>query len=300
MESPSAKTPLIQPSWLRVIIFVLVYLGINLLAYRLLAKGSSFFDALADQVSKISGNPDREFNYVLLTLLASFVLSVLLVVLFVRFLDRRTVASLGFDYRAHIPDAIVGFLLPVIILGSASLILYFNRNLEWTDISFSSGDFLNGLFLMIAIAVGEEMVFRGYILNNLMQALNRWFALVISATLFSLMHSNNPGVDVLAMINLFVGGLLLGINYIYTRNLWFSILLHTAWNFLQGPILGFPVSGVNLQSVLNPELKGNSLLTGGTFGLEASFITGVLLIITILVLYLVYQRRSGRKTFLSP
>ena len=219
----------------------------------------------------------------------------MLVIGFVKYIDRRSVGSLGFEYRGHLPDAMVGLLLPVIVLGSATLILYANNNLEWTDLHFSSGDFLNGLFLMIAIAVGEEMVFRGYILNNLMQKLNRWFALAISAALFSLMHSNNPGVDVLAMINLFIGGVLLGINYIYTRNLWFSIFLHTLWNFMQGPVLGFPVSGVDLRSILQPELKGNILLTGGIFGLEASFITGVLLLLTILVLYLVYQNRSGKR-----
>jgi hypothetical protein len=146
---------------------------------------------------------------------------------------------------------------------------------------------------MIAIAIGEEMVFRGYILNNLLHSLHKWLALAISAALFALMHSNNPGVDIIAMINLFIGGLLLGINYIFTRNLWFSIMLHTAWNFFQGPVLGFPVSGLHLQSILHPELKGNVLITGGTFGLEASFLTGILLIVTVMILYFVYRSRKN-------
>ena len=165
--------------------------------------------------------------------------------------------------------------------------------------NFDSGNFLNGLFLMIVIAVGEEMVFRGYILKNLMESLNRWLALAISAALFALMHSNNPSVDLIAMINLFMGGLLLGINYVFTKNLWFSILLHTAWNFLQGPVLGFPVSGVNLPAILNPELKGNSLLTGGAFGLEASIFTGLLLIAAVLILYIIYRSRTPRKSIPS-
>lgn len=295
MELPPAQTPLIQPSWLRVIVFVLVYLGINLLIYSLLDSGSPAVDGLADQISIITGNSDRELNFTLLSLLVSFLLSVMLVVLFTKLVDRQSVSSLGFGHRSHLPDAIVGFLLPMIILGSVSLILYFTKNLEWTDINFDTGIFLNGLFLMIAIAVGEEMVFRGYILNNLMQTLNRWLALSISAALFALMHSNNPAVDLVAMINLFGGGLLLGINYIFTRNLWFSILLHTAWNFLQGPVLGFPVSGVHLPSVLHIDLRGHSLLTGGAFGLEASLITGVLVIVAVLILYIVYRSRAESK-----
>jgi uncharacterized protein len=293
MELPSAKPPLLQPSWLRVIIFVLAYLGINLLAYRLLNTKLSFIDTLAAQVGKISGDANSDFNFTLLTLFASFVLSVLLVVVFRKYVDRQNISSLGFEYKNHLTDAAIGFLLPVIILGSVTLILYFNNNLEWTDISFDPGEFLNGLLLMIVIAVGEEMVFRGYILNNLMQSLNKGIALAISAALFALMHSNNPGVDIMAMMNLLVGGLLLGINYIFTKNLWFSILLHTAWNFLQGPVLGFPVSGVRLQSILHSEVQGNILLTGGQFGLEASFLTGTLIVITVLMLNRIYQR-SGK------
>lgn len=292
MESPSAKTPLLQPSWLRVIVFVLLYLVINLLAYKVLDSGGPVLNTLADHLAKISGNHDREFNFTLLGLLTSFLLSVLLVVLFTRLVDRRSVSSLGFEYRGYLSDGVVGFLLPLIIIGSVSLILYFTKSIEWTDITFTSGDFLNGLFLMVIIAVGEEMVFRGYILNNLMQSLNRWLALSISAALFALMHSNNPGVNLMAMVNLFAGGLLLGINYVFTRNLWFSILLHTGWNFLQGPLLGFPVSGVNLPSVLEHELKGDPAITGGRFGLEASVVTGILLILSILILFFVYRWRA--------
>jgi len=292
MELPSAKSPLIQPPWLRVIIFVLAYLGINLLVYRLLNSKLSFIDSTADNISKISGNNSREFNFILLTLFVSFLLSVLLVIVFKKWIDRERVSTIGFEYRKYLGDALVGSLLPVIILGSVSLILFFHKNLEWTDISFGSGDFLNGLFLMIVIAIGEELVFRGYILNNLMQSINKWLALAISAALFALMHSNNPGIDIIAMVNLFAGGLLLGINYIFTKNLWFSILLHTFWNFLQGPVLGFPVSGVNLQSILHHELEGNELLTGGLFGLEASILTGVFLIIAVLILYMVYQNKD--------
>jgi uncharacterized protein len=294
MESPSAKTPLLQPSWLRVIVFVLLYLVVSLFAYKVLDSGIGVLNTFADNIAKLSGNPDREFNFILLGLLTSFLLSVLLVVLFTRLVDRRSVSSLGFEYRGYLPDGIVGFLLPLVIIGTVSLVLYFTKSLAWTDITFTSGDFLNGLFLMIVIAVGEEMVFRGYILNNLMQSLNRWLALAISAALFALMHSNNPGVNLMAMINLFAGGLLLGINYVFTRNLWFSILLHTGWNFLQGPVLGFPVSGVNLPGVLEHELKGDPVLTGGAFGLEASLLTGILLILSVLILFFVYRWRAEK------
>jgi hypothetical protein len=64
-------------------------------------------------------------------------------------------------------------------------------------------------------------------------------------------------------------------------------------------VLGFPVSGVNLPSVLHVELKGNSLLTGGAFGLEASLITGILLLVAVLILYIVYRSRAESKSLPS-
>ena len=96
MESPPAKTALIQPSWLRVIIFVLAYLGINLIAYQVLDSKLSLGNALVDQIGKLTGNPDKEFNFILLALLTSFILSVILVIVFMKFVERQSVSSLGF------------------------------------------------------------------------------------------------------------------------------------------------------------------------------------------------------------
>ena len=126
-----------------------------------------------------------------------------------------------------------------------------------------------------------------------MQSVNRWLALGISALLFAMMHSNNPEVTIISVLNLFVAGILLGLNYIFTRNLYFAILLHTSWNFLQGPVLGFPVSGVQLESVLHPEVKGNEFITGGGFGLEGSLLTAMLIAVAILILVLLYMRNNA-------
>ncbi len=112
------------------------------------------------------------------------------------------------------------------------------------------------------------MVFRGYILNNLMESMNKWAALGVSAGLFTMAHGSNPGISFIAVINLALAGLLLGVNYIYTRNIWFGICFHFSWNFLQGPVLGYQVSGLPLQSVLQPSLQGPWWLTGGSFGIE--------------------------------
>jgi len=84
---------------------------------------------------------------------------------------------------------------------------------------------------------------------------------------------------------------LLGVNYIHTRNLWFSILFHLGWNFFQGPVLGYRVSGINFSSLLQTELNGDLIITGGEFGFEGSIVNTALCLILVLLLNRVYEKK---------
>ncbi len=116
----------------------------------------------------------------------------------------------------------------------------------------------------------------------------------ISAALFTLFHLGNPGFDFLSVLNLLAIGILLGLNYLYTRNLWFSICFHFAWNFLEGPVLGYPVSGIHFETLLQTEMNGDENITGGAFGLEGSVIVLVICIFAIIALYIILQKKAGR------
>jgi membrane protease YdiL (CAAX protease family) len=186
---------------------------------------------------------------------------------------------------------LAGFFLAPALIGSGSLIMYLTKHLEWDDFSFSANDFFIEAGIIAFIAVSEELVFRGYILNNLMQSFNKWIALLISAILFTLFHVINPGIGAIPLASLFLAGILFGLNYIYTKNLWFSIMLHFSWNFFQGPLSGFKISGVDFSSLLQIEIKGDNSITGGDFGFEGSFIATALLFITAAALYLFYEKK---------
>ena len=213
----------------------------------------------------------------------------ILVPLFRKIADKRSFISIGLTMKTAGKDATLGLMLATAILGTGSLLLYFNHNLEYFGITPVPADLFAGLGLMGLIAFSEEIVFRGYVLGNLLESLNKWLALIISAALFALVHSGNPEVSVIAIINVFVAGILLGINYVYTRNLWFSIVFHFAWNFLQGPVLGFDVSGLELESLVQADARGSILLTGGKFGFEASVIETALFLISIFLLFRYYK-----------
>jgi uncharacterized protein len=231
-------------------------------------------------------------QYLWLILLLEFVVCVVTVGVFRLWIDRRNWMSLGWDFGDFKGEAVTGLFMGPALLGLCSIFLLLSGHLEWTDIVWDPSSLFISLGWMILIAFSEELVFRGYILGNLLESLsNKWIALVISAILFAVFHLASPGVHTLAFANLFLAGLLLGINYIYTKNLWFSFMFHLSWNFFQGPILGFRVSGLNFPSLLQAEPKGDLFITGGDFGLEGSMLNTLISLAAVMVLAWAFDRK---------
>jgi membrane protease YdiL (CAAX protease family) len=275
------RLPAIPNGWVRVIVFILSYIFCVVLLGILLAT------LIITGKINLQLTPATMLQLVAITSLVSL----LLVTVFRLFADRRSVQSLGL--APFHKDGILGLLLSIALLGCGSLLLYANGNLQWADYSFDPYYFFVGLGLMVLVAFSEELVFRGYILGNLMEvSKNKWNALFMSAVLFALVHMSNAGINFVAILNLVLAGLLLGLNYVYTKNLWFSIFFHFGWNFFQGPVLGYEVSGLGLPGVLQVEMSGNPLLTGDKFGFEGSLMATFLLLTAILLLYLVFEKRQ--------
>ena len=137
---------------------------------------------------------------------------------------------------------------------------------------------LTGCFIFyLVIAVGEEIVFRGIIFRMIAERWNVAMALVVSSLLFGAMHIINPDASVWSSIAIAIeAGLLLGAAYSFSGNLWLPIGIHWAWNFMEGNIFGFYVSGQpENYRLLTPSISGPDILTGGDFGPEASIIAVV-------------------------
>jgi len=294
MDNSTEKKPLIQKGWLRVLLFVTVYFFVSLLVSIpsiLFLTDVKSSDLETDAVQAIS---NLESSYLWLIVLLEFVCSVICVFLLRKFIDRKSFASLGFTIAGHWHEMIAGFFLAPALIGIGSLILYFFKHVEWDVNSFNAQTFIIEAGTLALIAISEELVFRGYILNNLLQSFNKWTALIISSVLFTIFHLSNPGISTIPIATLFLGGILFGINYIYTKNLWFSIFLHFSWNLFQGPFTGYKVSGINFPSLLQTDLKGDISITGGDFGFEGSFVATALLLITVLGLWLVYEKKFNK------
>ncbi|MEJ7737326.1 MAG: CPBP family intramembrane glutamic endopeptidase [Chitinophagaceae bacterium] len=280
--------PLIKQGWLRVLIFVIVLVTATVIMTR---AGNAIVYGLNPGSNATADPGVTKQQLVLFSLLITFLASAGTVFLFRKFIDKHTLISLGLDFNGYHYHAATGFFLGLFLLGIGSFFLIASKNLQWTGISFDAKQLFLNLILMALVAFAEELVFRGYILNNLLQSMNKWTALIISSLLFTLFHLSNPDISLLALLNIFLSGLMLGINYIFTKNLWFAILLHFSWNFYEGPILGYKVSGLTLESLLQQELTGNPILTGGEFGFEGSMIAGLLSLSTVLILAWIYRKK---------
>ena len=130
------------------------------------------------------------------------------------------------------------------------------------------------LMTYFVVAVGEEIVFRGIMFRLLDSQFNVWVALLISAVVFGIAHIINPNATVVSTIGIsLASGVLFGLLFKYYRTLWVPIGIHWSWNFVQGTVTGCPVSGMTPDySILKSVTSGPELLTGGSFGPEASII----------------------------
>ena len=115
--------------------------------------------------------------------------------------------------------------------------------------------------------------------------------MIISSFIFAIAHLANAHISVISAINIFLAGVLLGIYYIYRGNLWLPITLHFSWNFFQGPVFGFEVSGSATYSMFIQNISGHPLITGEPFGFEGSLPATILILIGIAGLH--YRYRNG-------
>jgi len=155
---------------------------------------------------------------------------------------------------------------------------------------------LAGVWLYLAVAFSEELLFRGYLFQRLERGLGRWPAQALVALLFAAVHWGNPGMTgatrVWASLNIAIAAILLGLCYLRTRSLALPIGLHLGWNWAQGMVLGFGVSGLSSSGWWRPVFQSRTpWLTGGRFGLEASLPCAI--VATAACLALAWDDRNG-------
>ncbi len=287
--------PLIKYGWLRATLFLLASLiltvifssvGISIIA---LANGMDL-SSLATNARDLIKDLGLPANIVISIFGFLGMLSTAL--LFRRFIDKKSFISLGFKFRGYQRDATVGLILGFTLISLGFSILAVSDIITVKEYSFDGYLLFGYLIFFIIGSLNEEIMIRGYFLSNMMDSMNQYLALFISSLLFAIMHLANAHVTFLSFINILLAGILLGVYYIHIRNLWLPIALHFSWNFFQGPVFGFEVSGVDVKGVIIQDLSGSDLWTGGEFGFEGSLIATMLMTVTIVFLQIIYRQQA--------
>ena len=222
-----------------------------------------------------------------------------------RIIDKRSISSLGLEFSSRMfRDLIAGFLIAFFSLA----FLYFMEVLfgwvkfnsfAWeaqSPVSILSGTLLS-LIIFILVGWNEELLSRGYHLQVIESATNISVGVIVSAIIFGMLHIFNPNATWVSTIGIIFAGLFLGFAYVRTRSLWLPIGLHIGWNFSEGVIFGFPVSGWTGYQIINNSFTGPLLWTGGSFGPEAGLIILPTLLLGSGLIYIyslpIFQKLTG-------
>jgi membrane protease YdiL (CAAX protease family) len=262
--------------------------------------------------STLSGSP-------VLPLIAALVGVFLSVWLAGRLLDRRRFADFGFHLNgAWWLDLVFGMVLGALLMTAIFLI---QLRLGWITVTATfepvvpGTPFAPAVLLPAAVFLGvgvyEEVLFRGYQLRNAAEGLNLpvvgprnavLLAWGLSSVFFGYLHASNPHATLISTVNIALAGMMLGFGYVLTGELAIPIGLHITWNFFQGTVFGFPVSGLKPlgATFLSVDQGGPELWTGGTFGPEAGMLGPAAMIAGGLLIALWVRLRSGKLAVHTP
>jgi membrane protease YdiL (CAAX protease family) len=217
-----------------------------------------------------------------------------------RWLDKRTFTSLGFQVnRQALTDLLMGIAITFIMMGLIYLIevaagwLTF-ESFAWQTESLANvlGGVLGFFIIFIFVGYNEELLSRGYHLQTIASGTNLFWGVLISSSVFGLAHLGNPNATWVSAVGILFAGIFLAYGYIRTGQLWLSIGLHIGWNFFEGVIFGFPVSGLDIYRLVRHNIAGPEIWTGGAFGPEAGLIVLPTLAVGAALIYLYTMKRT--------
>ncbi|WP_405055591.1 CPBP family intramembrane glutamic endopeptidase [Lacticaseibacillus paracasei] len=170
-----------------------------------------------------------------------------------------------------------GFLFGSLFFAITWLFIFALRGFSVHFVFAFSGIPVLCLFLVgfIFQSMFEELVCRGYIMGYWLKRQKLLTACLANTIFFTLMHGSNAGFNVSAFLGIFLFGIFMSEIRLITGSIWFCGAFHAAWNFAEGNLFGVSVSGSSdLGMVLTSTNTGLSpFITGGAFGVEASWLT---------------------------
>lgn len=216
------------------------------------------------------------------------------------FFERKKGWAIGLRQRRGTAYALHGAVAGIILISASAVLIWAFGGVSWQWVEWDQEmlvPMLKGILLFVGVAVSEEIYSRGYVQGLLRHHYGSTTAIVVSSILFALLHSMNPGMfsSPLPVINLIMAGVIMAVAREVTGGLWWPIGLHLTWNYFQGYIYGFNVSGTTRDySLLHTVDQGPAWLSGGGFGIEGSAVSIVLLVLGTIAVYMIYRHKNKK------
>ncbi|GAA3403070.1 lysostaphin resistance A-like protein [Paenibacillus hodogayensis] len=212
--------------------------------------------------------------------------------------ERRNRWPIGWKKRGATADLLRGAMMGIVLMSAIFAVMWIGGAVRIVSFSLDApiGRELAAYVLFFAlVSLNEELFSRGYVQGLIRHRFGAIAAVGCSSLFFALMHAFNPGAlaHPLPLFNIWVAGILLGICREVSGSLWLPIGLHWTWNYVQGNIFGFEVSGTKVIAPLKLEPLGSSVWSGGSFGAEGSLIATVVMATAIWYLWIRSSKRRG-------
>jgi hypothetical protein len=172
----------------------------------------------------------------------------------------------------------VACVLPMVVGGGVAIVLILERS-AWGWLAVDAAYFA-------ILAMAEELTYRGYGFQRFEQSVGSLGATLGFAAFYVIMQTLQPGSNHASIAVSLVLSLVLSLAYVRTRALWVSWGINFGWKASRALLFGLAISGDSSHS---PVVQGNPMgsfwLTGGGFGLDASWVTFAVLLIALPVVY---------------
>lgn len=233
---------------------------------------------------------------IMIVSLFSTLIATILTIVYCRFIERRSLHSIGFVKKKGVSDYFLGLLIGLILFSFSVLIAYLTGSVEFNGLNSNIPYGIILLFLIAFLIQGmsEEVILRGYLMVSLSTKIPVIAAILINSLIFSVLHFTNPGASPLAAFNIALFGIFASIFALKSDSLWGVCGIHSAWNFVQGNFFGFKVSGLDTSSSILSftSSEAGSLFNGGAFGMEGGLGVTITLAIGILIVLVIKGKNS--------
>jgi membrane protease YdiL (CAAX protease family) len=239
----------------------------------------------------VSRSPDifnNELALLALNEIALLVPAVVAMALTIRFVDHRPLRTFGIGWmpgwRRQLIFGLVlsAGMLAVLLAGCKAA---GSLSIHWTAGQAPISSLLATFGVLLFAALNEELVFRGFPLQILIDGMGEWPGMIAMSVLFGAMHLNNPNASVLGTVNTIIAGILLSLAYVRTRSLWTSYAIHVGWNVGLGFILGFALSGIDIASLWTTGVAGSDTILGGKYGPEGGLLATFIFAASAVIVY---------------